>query len=252
MMRRLKKILLHPGQTMRLANRRYFHLGLSVKDPEIHEMKGWAYGALPREPLPHIFPGIDAVSYSIIRGYARTSNMSLSVAELNAVAAIMRHVGAETAVEIGTYDGGTTLTMAANVPDHGRIYTIDLPPESGDGYRLPISGFNDNRTPAEQVGTQYRNNVHASKIVQILSDSAAVDYSGLHPPHDVFLIDGCHDYRYVEHDSLQAWKFTRPGGVIIWHDYGMLPDVSRYVDGWSRDHEVRAVAGTRLAVATRT
>jgi hypothetical protein len=43
----------------------------------------------------------------------------------------------------------------------------------------------------------------------------------------------------------------KPGGLIVWHDYGMIEDVSRAVDEWSRETgiSVSIVTGTRLAVA---
>ena len=65
----------------------------------------------------------------------------------------------------------------------------------------------------------------------------------------MFFIDGCHDYEYVKHDSQMALKYTRKGGVIIWHDYGMIEDVSRYVDTLSSTMDIHTIRGCRLAIA---
>ncbi len=247
-MTRAKKILSHPLKTAELVNRRYFRLGLRLRDPDIRYMQGWCYGSLKREPLPQIFPGIENASYTVLGGFQRTENISLSLLELNAVLAILQHIQAKSVVEIGTFDGGTALNIAANLPERGIVHTIDLPPEHASPLALGISGFNDNRTELKAVGHLYKGTAHASKIHQVLADSATIDYASLNPPFDAFLIDGCHDYEYVKHDSAQAMRHTRPGGVIIWHDYGMLKDVSRHVDELSNQEPVRVVSGTRLAV----
>ena len=43
-------------------------------------------------------------------------------------------------------------------------------------------------------------------------------------------VDGCHAYDFVHQDTANALRYLRPGGLIVWHDYGMLKDVSRVVD----------------------
>jgi hypothetical protein len=40
------------------------------------------------------------------------------------------------------------------------------------------------------------------------------------PPCDVAFIDGDHSEHAVIHDSNLAFELVRPGGVIVWHDYG--------------------------------
>ncbi len=87
------------------------------------------------------------------------------------------------------------------------------------------------------------------KIEQIYCDSAKFDYSLLGKIFDLFIIDGCHDYNYLKIDTENAFKYTRKGGVIIWHDYGMLKDVSKYIDQLSKKINIYAIQGTRLCLS---
>jgi hypothetical protein len=58
----------------------------------------------------------------------------------------------------------------------------------------------------------------------------------------------------VESDTRNALKVLAPGGIIVWHDYGMIPDVSVVVDRFARElgnMNFAALEGTRLAMAIR-
>ncbi len=69
------------------------------------------------------------------------------------------------------------------------------------------------------------------------------------PPVSLWhFIDGCHYREYVKADTENALRNIRAGGVVVWHDYGDIKDVSRVVDGSARRITVRVVRGTRLAV----
>ena len=82
----------------------------------------------------------------------------------------------------------------------------------------------------------------------MLGDSAAVDWKELRPPFDMIFIDGCHFRDYVKADTENAIRNIRPGGVIVWHDYGDIKDVSQVVDEAAKDITIKVVRGTRLAV----
>ena len=43
---------------------------------------------------------------------------------------------------------------------------------------------------------------------------------------DLVFVDGSHALPYVRSDSAHAITLVRPGGWIIWHDYGVWPDVT--------------------------
>ena len=247
MIKLLSKILKDPLKAIEVANRRYFQIGLSTKEPEAAFMKSWVYGKLKREKLNQIFTGIENQQYAIVNGFNRTDNMSMTLQEVNAVAAIVSFIKARRIFEIGTFDGGTTVNLAANASEDSVVYTADLP-ASFDNFKLKISSVSDNQSEHNNVGIQYRKSAFKDRIKQIFEDSAAIDFTKLDPPFDLFFIDGCHDYAYVKADTENAFKYTRKGGVILWHDYGMIKDVSDYVDEIADKYAIRAIRGCRLAV----
>lgn len=68
-------------------------------------------------------------------------------------------------------------------------------------------------------------------------------------PIDAAFIDGDHSLEGVSHDSRLARSLLRPGGIIVWHDYGnpaveVTAALDRFVElGWPICH----VEGTWLA-----
>ncbi|MDP7319720.1 MAG: class I SAM-dependent methyltransferase [Bacteriovoracaceae bacterium] len=247
-MSNLKKAIKNPVKAIEIANRRYFQIGLTTKDPEVSFMKGWVYGSLKRERLDEVFSGIENTNYQIVKGFCRTDNMSMTLQEINVTMAILNFFKAKKIFEIGTFDGGTTVNLAANTPEDGIVYTADLPQDFDNNYKLNINGVSNNQSDPNNVGKQYRESDYKYKVKQILEDSAKIDFEQYDAPYDLFFIDGCHDYEYVKKDTESALKHTKKGGVIIWHDYGMIKDVSTYIDEIKDKYDIRAIKGTRLAV----
>lgn len=249
MLRTALKVLRHPARSLEIIRQRYFAPGSGHPDPEVRFMNRWIYGDLPRAEVEDLFPGLEAAQYSLVRGFDRTRNMSITLGEVNVLAALVSHLKCERILEIGTFDGGTTLNLAANLPEGGEVVTVDLPEETGE-MSLDASGFHDNRSKKETVGRQFRDRPEAASIRQVFGDSAQVQPEDLGEPFDLVFIDGCHDRVYVESDSVLAEKVVRPGGVIVWHDYAMIRDVTEVLDAHEQEHPgtLHAVAGTRLVV----
>lgn len=249
MLRTALKVLRYPGRSLETLRQRYFAPGSGHPDPEIRFMNRWIHGDLPRVEIEDLFPGLEAAQYSLVRGFDRTRNMSITLGEVNVLAALVSHLKCERILEIGTFDGGTTLNLAANLPEGGEVVTVDLPEEAGK-MSLDASGFRDNRSKKETVGRQFRGRPEAASIRQVFGDSARVQPEDLGEPFDLVFIDGCHDRVYVESDSVLAEKVVRPGGTIVWHDYGMIRDVTEVLDAYEQEHPgtLHAVAGTRLVI----
>src|SRR6185295_4077933 len=87
-----------------------------------------------------------------------------------------------------------------------------------------------NLTERDQMGRQYQGHRLAPRIKQVYGDSARVDWNTFGGPFDLIFIDGSHTEEYVQSDSENAFKHLALGGVIVWHDYGMIPAVSTVVD----------------------
>ena len=57
------------------------------------------------------------------------------------------------------------------------------------------------------------------KITQLFGDSKSFDAAPYAGQCDLVFVDGSHAYSYVKNDTEKALAMTRPGGVILWHDY---------------------------------
>jgi predicted O-methyltransferase YrrM len=207
----------------------------------MHLVRAHSSGAAPRVQLPELFPGITSCESVVLRRpESRTIGWSLDLQELVHILTMVRHTRATKILEIGTFDGFTALNLAANV--EGEVFTVDLPQGR--------SMLRDEVTNAEGgafVGSKFRGEPEAGKIKQLWGDSMNTDWRDFGAPFDLILIDGSHAYPYVKCDSMNALKHIRPGGTIVWHDYGAIPDVSKAVDELARHHPIAAIAGTRLA-----
>jgi predicted O-methyltransferase YrrM len=126
--------------------------------------------------------------------------------------------------EIGTFDGRTTLNLAANSPAEAKVYTLDLPKEQMNSTALGLSG---KHSPDDKLfidkngsGSRYRGTDCQSKITQLYGDSATFDFSPFFNAMDFIFIDGSHSHDYVMNDSAISLKLLRNRrGIIVWHDY---------------------------------
>lgn len=234
--------------------------GHSAKDRLFVTQMYWFSGKLPRVPLNSILPALKDVDVVLPRAFDRKSAASISanmtVEEASYLGAIANYVNAKKVLEIGTADGNATLVLASNLEEGGRVVTVDLPLDfekaRQDSLAYPEGDFN--LTNREEVGRQYRGQAVAQRITQVYGDSGKLNWNELGGPFDLIFIDGCHTEAYVRSDSQNALKQLAEEGVIVWHDYGMITEVSSVVDEFARENptrEVYAVEGTRLAIAMK-
>ena len=232
-----------------MLSRRLLPVGIVWGDPNAYQVVGsWTFGGAPRVALIDAFPGIQSVDVSILRGFDRSVDTSLNPHEILALSGIARFTGPKRILEIGTFDGNTTLNLAANSPPDAVITTVDLPPDWTGQLTYKVPQALENFTGGASAGAQFRNTRYAPKIKQVYGDSAVIDWSDLGGPFDMIFIDGNHYYNYVKSDTEKALNCLVVGGLIVWHDYGMIEDVSRAVDEIASEVRVIAIRGTRLAV----
>lgn len=237
-----------PSKSAIFGLRRSVPFGISFKDLEAYRISTWRHGRLPRTHLIKIFPGIETVSVNLVNLYQRRIDLSMDAGEVMCICAIARFLRARKVAEIGTYDGNTALNLAANLPEDGCVTTIDLPQNWDRKFVYNVPNNYRNVTDRTCIGAQFRGTVYEHRIRQVLGDSAKIDWKKIGPPFDLIFIDGCHFRDYVRTDTENALRNIRPGGVIVWHDYGYIKDVSRVVDETARQFTVHVVRGTRLAV----
>lgn len=171
---------------------------------------------LPIRKIEEIIPN---VSSQLINSEFEDGNVSSL--ELDYISRIVKAHNPLNIFEFGTFNGRTTLHLAANTKEETRIFTLDLPIQEISNTVLRIKSgekkfIRKNISGAYFLGTEYEH-----RIFQIYSDSASFDYQPYLNKMDFIFIDGSHSYEYVKSDTQNALKLLRNGkGIIIWHDYG--------------------------------
>jgi predicted O-methyltransferase YrrM len=225
--------------------------GHLAKDDVFVRQTYWHSGSLPRVPLAEILPEVCEAEVVLPRAFDRVRGTSITAEEACHLGAIARFKQGR-ALEIGTFDGNSTLVLAANLGDEGAVVTVDLPPDF-DPAKAPLAHSDAalNLTPRDQLGRQFRGHPLSRRIRQVYGDSAKLNWGDLGGPFDLVFIDGCHSESYVRSDSENALRHLAPRGIIIWHDYGMIAEVSTAVDRFVQevvDLRAFALEGTRLAI----
>jgi len=175
---------------------------------------------------------------------------NVSTYETLAISSLVSHHAPSTLLELGTFDGNTTLQMALNSPPDAVIHTLDLP-EAPMRTKEPISKadlryvLDAKKQRRKYVGTSVE-----SKIVQHFGDSTNFDFTRFmdRGPIDFVFIDAGHTYECVKSDTFHALQVLSPKGMILWHDcHPFWNGVFRYLNELSSDLPIRRIANTNLA-----
>lgn len=168
-----------------------------------------------------------------------------------AVIGLARQVAQRAVFEIGTFNGRTALNLAANLPPSVRVFTLDLPPERVSTTRLRLDEADVQFAQKDTIGDLLHRYELANRTTQLIGDSASFDYSPYAGAMDMVFVDGSHSYDYVINDTQQALKMLRPGGVVVWHDYGAWAGVTKALNERHaqdpRFESIRHIRGTTLA-----
>ncbi|MGH7618533.1 MAG: class I SAM-dependent methyltransferase [Gemmatimonadaceae bacterium] len=207
----------------------------------------------PELPMIRLEDVADDRSAVVLRD-ARHATGNVDLLELLVLARLVRARRPRRLLEIGTFDGRSTLNLAVNAPDDAVVYTLDLPDggEETAKHRLDDAELRYVRKP--RSGARVHDSDVAHKVVQLYGDSATFDFTQLAAPGiDFVFVDGSHAYDYARSDSLTALSLLRNGhGTIVWHDYNGWRGVSDALHELRRDDErfesLRWVEGTSLAM----
>jgi hypothetical protein len=156
-------------------------------------------------------------------------------------------------IEIGTFDGRTTLNLAINAPADVEVITLDLPPDVPTRY-APAPGervFVEKPLPGERFRCAAPPWAErTAKIRQVLGDSTKYDWSVHFGRAGLVFVDGSHAYDCVLADSENALKLLADKGVVIWHDYGVWDGVTRALEAFEAKYRLGLthISGTTLAV----
>ncbi|MDB4883818.1 MAG: hypothetical protein JWL95_2584 [Gemmatimonadetes bacterium] len=160
--------------------------------------------------------------------------------------------------EFGTCTGKTAYLWARNAPTDARITTLTLAPESRAEYRAE-SGDDPAETDvalreSEFATFLYSGTAAESKIEQLYGDSKSFDIGPWAGRCDLVFVDGSHAYSYVVSDSAKALELVRPGGLVLWHDYGgrrHSPGVYRALNQLATRLPLVRIDGTKLVAFRR-
>jgi predicted O-methyltransferase YrrM len=205
-----------------------------------------AIDTIPIDDVRGVFGWTDAIDFP---GKYRT--LPLSAWEMAADDCILRYVFRNFRpgrhLEFGTWLGDGVLRCVEECD--ATVWTVNLPQgESGENGEwtysalaedAPIAGVQWSETLVTNDGTWVRTDAHGligrkylnagwgSRVCQIYSDTRTWDTRNY--PRGFFdsaFIDGGHAYDIVANDTRLAIELVRPGGLIMWHDFCPLPEVT--------------------------
>ncbi len=201
-------------------------------------------------------PSVDAAEYlgdveiTMRNFFPRDGNVAID--ELIFLAALCRKLAPQVVVEIGTFDGNSTLQLALNAPSSAVVDTLDLP--------VDVSGTTSNDpedhkyiASSHRVARRFLGTSAAEKVHQHYGDSLRYDFTKFAEcgrPALIF-IDAGHSYACVKNDTEKSLSILAEGGTIVWQDYGSVwPDVYEYLVELSSTHDLVHIHGTSLVVFT--
>ena len=216
------------------ALRAYLPASLAARSlrAQLRRWRGKAEAAatrLPQAPWPQVLH-----SHPIGLAETAKSDGNVRLSELAILALAAREVapGSEI-IEIGTFDGRTSLNLAINAPHGVSIATLDLPADQPSAMTIEASErrYVDKPAPGARLRAcdeQWRG--AARRVVQMYGDSATFDWSPHAGKAGLVFVDGSHAYDYAKKDSETAMRLVRRGGVVLWHDYGVWPGVTQALE----------------------
>lgn len=158
--------------------------------------------------------------------------------------------------EFGTCTGKTAYLWARNQPPGGTVTTLTLTPELA-GSSQPAPGDDPRALAYAKAESQFTRFLYSGseaegQIEQRYGDSKRFDETAYAGTCDVVFVDGSHAYSYVVSDSAKAITMVRPGGLVLWHDYGPeCPGVFRALNELAERMPLVHVAGTTLVAWRR-
>lgn len=183
------------------------------------------------------------------------ANGNVSIYELLAIVLLVRARQPKALFEIGTFDGRTTLNLAANALKDSRVHTLDLPSSRLDQTRFNVEEIEKIYIAKPVSGSRFLGRPEGSNIIQHYGDSAEFDFGPYFGQMDFVFVDASHAYEYVLNDSRIALNLLRQGkGIILWHDYnrpewwpGVLKALDELYTGSPAFSRLRQIEGTSLA-----
>jgi hypothetical protein len=209
----------------------------------LRHLRGKTVASVPRLPQASWSQVLKNSPVQLAETAKSDGNVRLSELAVLALAAHATPSGSEI-IEIGTFDGRTALNLAINAPPGVSIATLDLPPDQPSALAIEESERRYVDKPAP--GARLRNcggpwRPYADWVVQLRGDSATFDWSPHHGRAGLVFVDGSHAYDYARKDSETAMRLVNPGGIVLWHDYGIWSGVTQALEELEAAHRLGLV-----------
>jgi len=177
------------------------------------------------ETWPDSIRGFEDLAFLFTSSPLNMGIVSMTFAEVAYLFRLVRSLRSATVAEIGRYQGGSTLVIAAALGSGGRLYSYDT-----HRRRTPDYTGADMDAALADVLKRYG---LAEGVNLLVEDSTAAEPPGA---CDLVFVDGDHTYEGVRADY-EHWRgYVRPGGHLLFHDAvlrGVLssgePDSARLV-----------------------
>ena len=198
---------------------------------------------VPRVPVEELFPQV--LSVVAETKLLRPNGYNLSWEEIVTLSHLVKALAPRRIFEFGTFDGRTTLHLALNSPADAQVTTIDIVRGSFD------FGADTPYFKKVTVGECFADSPVGGKITMLTADTRKLDVAPYRGQQDLVFVDADHFYDGVINDSHKAFEMVRPGGVIVWHDYLMIDDVTRALIHLAKDRDLKNLKnlkGTTLVV----
>jgi predicted O-methyltransferase YrrM len=131
-------------------------------------------------------------------------------------------------LEIGCFEGRSTCWMLENMlADDGTIYCVDTFKGGQEHSNLNLTNlrkvFEENVYIAQKLNQEVN-------VIEKLSSKALATLITKETEFDFIYVDGSHEMMDVLTDAVMAFKVLKPGGVMLFDDYGGGQDVRKAVD----------------------
>jgi predicted O-methyltransferase YrrM len=213
-----------------------------VMDPETDVLP------IPMIALIDLVGEKDKIWEVTIRPFPRIT-FSITLEEAVGLGMLMQKCNATRAFEFGTHRGVSSTQLAANLPEDGKLFTLDLP-RSNTNTHFEVDNLAEKEVANFPVKGDLIPEPLRKKITFLEQDSALFDPAPYAGTIDFIFVDAAHTIEYVKNDSEKAWVMLKPGGIVAWHDCrAQSPDVVKYLRACS--YQPRRISGTTLAFAQK-
>lgn len=165
------------------------------------------------------------------------------------LASLIKFYQPKNILEIGTFNGFSTLTFGLNSSEETKITTVDLPSSIRNFSKVLKADLPFIIDKAKEKKLYQQPGV-SSKVRQIYADSTQTDFSAFQEENTLFdfiFVDAGHSYDCVKNDTEKALKVLSKQGIILWHDFSPnCRGVFTYLNELSKSYPLIHIEQTNL------